>query len=90
LLYSNSFSYEAKRGFNEKTSSNRFNFNRRYTGKYFDWIHKSLNWIFAGCPKRWIYLVRKYGFHKAFSAWDFLLGSLVLPFWKEGVLVKKY
>ena len=48
----------------------------------------SLNWIFAGYRKKWTALIVKYGFRKALSAWDFLLGSLVLPSWKEGVLVK--
>jgi len=43
----------------------------------------SLNWIFAGYRKKWKYLIVKYGFRKALFAWDFLLGSIVLPSWKE-------
>jgi hypothetical protein len=48
----------------------------------------SLNWIFAGYRKKWSALIVKYGFHKALSAWDFLLSSPDLPSWLQSCIIQ--
>ena len=45
----------------------------------------SLNWIFAGYRKKWVFLIQEYGFRKALFAWDFLLGTPVFSLLNQTV-----